>query len=158
MTNLIQRNWKNSIEHLREEVNSMFDRWMPRRRIGSDGDTWDFWSPSTISQFEPAMDLEETDKEIRVVAELPGLEKDDFSVEVTGNRLVIRGERKSEREEKGRDYFFSERNLGAFSRSIELPCEVDFNKADAQYKNGVLKIRLPKTEAAQAKRITVHVA
>lgn len=103
----------------------------------------------------PAVEMEEDDTEVRVRAELPGLEKDDFKVELTGDRLTIRGEKKNTREEKSGNIHHSEVSYGAFSRSLTLPAEVDPGKVEANYKNGVLAIRLPKTEHARAKPIEI---
>jgi len=106
----------------------------------------------------PTVDMEEDDSEIRVTAEMPGLEKEDFKVEVLGDRLIIRGEKKAEREKREAGYFYSERSYGSFSRSLQLPAEVEVEKAKAEYKNGVLKLRLPKSETAKAKQIKVSLS
>jgi HSP20 family protein len=103
------------------------------------------------------IDQEETDNEVIVQAELPGLEKDDFTIEVTGNRLVLRGEKRHETKEQRHGYSYAERSYGAFARVIALPCEVNAGKATATYKNGLLRITLPKTAQAKANRITVQV-
>jgi HSP20 family protein len=112
--------------------------------------------PAVFRNGMPALDVVDEGDQVRVTAELPGLEKDDFEVEVNGDRLCIRGERKSDREERKGEYYYSERSYGSFSRSVALPAEVDSDKAKATYKNGVLHITLPKTEAAKGRRITVE--
>jgi HSP20 family protein len=103
------------------------------------------------------IDLEETEDEVIVQAELPGLNKDDFTVEVSGNRLVLRGEKRHETEEQRQGYYYAEHSYGTFARVIALPCEVDAGKAVATYRNGLLRITLPKTAQAKAKRLSVHV-
>jgi HSP20 family protein len=80
----------------------------------------------------PVVDLEETDDNIIVTAELPGLDKDDFTVEISGERLSIRGEKKQETEEQGREYYYAERRYGAFARVVALPCEIDADKVEAR--------------------------
>jgi HSP20 family protein len=99
----------------------------------------------------PDVDVTETDKEIRVTVELPGMEEKDIDVEMSGDRLTIRGEKKEEREKIEKDYHLSERRYGFFRRSMQLPDTVDSAKVDAQMKNGVLTLVLPKTGAAKSK-------
>lgn len=103
----------------------------------------------------PRVEVENNEDEVVVRAELPGMNKDDFTTEVTGNRLTIRGERRSEREEKGKNTLYRECTYGSFTRTLPLPAEVDADKAKAAYKNGVLTVKMPKTEAARARRIRV---
>jgi len=86
------------------------------------------------------------------------LTEKDFSVELSGDRLVLKGEKKANREEKKRDYHYAECSYGSFTRSIPLPCEVDADKASARYARGVLIVTLPKTEAAKARRVKVDVS
>jgi len=103
----------------------------------------------------PSLELNATDKEVRVSAELPGLDEKDVEVLVDDGVLTIRGEKKSETEDKDRG--FSERSYGRFERRIALPFEVDEEKADASFKNGVLTVALPKSPKAEerAKRIPI---
>lgn len=106
----------------------------------------------------PSMDVTETDKEIEVTAELPGLEEKDVQINFADNVLTIRGEKKSEREEKDKDYRLVERSYGSFSRSIELPSGVDPDRIQASIAKGVLKVTVPKPAPAQVKRIDVKSA
>ncbi len=156
MANMLPARWKDSFDRLREEMDRVFDRWLPRR-IG-DRAVEDFWFPAFGSDLAPAVDIHEDEKEIVVTAELPGLKKDDFSVDLVGDRLTIRGEKKTEREEKKRGAYYCERSYGSFSRTFMLPCEVLADKAEATYKDGVLTLHLPKAETAKPKRIAVKVA
>jgi len=109
-------------------------------------------------QFQPTVDVSETDKEIRVTAEIPGLEEKDFDLTLSGNNLIIKGEKKVERETKDEQVFRRESSYGMFRRSIPLPTEVDEEKVAATYKNGILKITLAKSASAKksGKKITVH--
>lgn len=145
-----------AIDRFRSDIDRLFDRLWRRWSRWGFGEP-DF-NPLSLAADRPALNLEETEDEVQVTAELPGLDPKDFAVELMNGKLVIRGEKQSTREEKGRDSIYSERTFGAFNRSVLLPCEVDEKKVEAQYKNGVLNIRLPKTEAAKAKRIKVKVA
>lgn len=141
-----------------EAVRQSFEKWLPARReevsMPSEPTLW----PALFSMTGgPAIDVEEDDDTVRVTAELPGLSEKDFTVEVTGQRLVLRGEKKDEREEKDKAYYYAERSYGSFSRAVALPCEVEVARADANYKDGVLRVTLPKSETAKARRVRVNV-
>jgi HSP20 family protein len=92
-----------------------------------------------------------------VKAELPGMEKDNIDVTLSDNRLTIKGEKKKEEEVNKKGYYRSERSYGSFVRSLELPSEVQTDKIKAAFKNGVLEIRLPKTEQAKKKETRVKI-
>jgi HSP20 family protein len=156
MAELIPARWKHALENLREEVHHVLDRWLSRRAHASDRDA-EFWAPARLFSAGSGLDVTETDDEVVVTAELPGLDKEDFAVEVSGDRLVIRGEKKAAMEKKGHEYYYAEQSYGAFARTVALPCEVDADKASAQYKNGVLRLTLPKTEQARARRVQVKI-
>ncbi|MBN8968881.1 MAG: Hsp20/alpha crystallin family protein [Rhizobiales bacterium] len=106
----------------------------------------------------PSMDVSETDKEIEITAELPGLEEKDVQLNVADNHLTIRGEKKNLREEKDKDYRLVERSYGSFSRTIELPAGVDADAIKATISKGVLKVTVPKPAPALAKKIEVKTA
>ncbi|HVN97693.1 MAG TPA: Hsp20/alpha crystallin family protein [Syntrophorhabdaceae bacterium] len=107
--------------------------------------------------FQPKIDVVDADKEIRVSAEIPGIEEKDIDLSLTKDSLTIRGEKKEEKEEKGKDYHRMERAYGSFSRTIPLPIEVNTDKVEATYNKGVLTIVLPKTDKAvkETKRIPI---
>lgn len=105
--------------------------------------------------WSPPVDIYETDDALVMKAELPGFSKDDISIEMKENTLVIKGERKREDEVKEGSYHRTERVYGAFQRSFMLPTTVDQEKVRAAYKDGVLELHLPKVQAAQPKRIAV---
>ena len=108
----------------------------------------------------PTLDVTETDKEIVVTAEVPGLDDKDFEVTLAGDMLTIKGEKKAEHEERNGDSHYMERRFGSFSRSLRLPHEVKDEKVDAKYDKGVLTIRVPKSAEAQSavRRIEVKAA
>lgn len=142
-----------SIEQLRADVNNILDFWSsPSPALEA------IWRAAPLGDEKPSIDIEETDEEIIVTAELPGLDKDKVSVEVVGDRLALRGERKRETEERKDGYHYSERSYGAFTRTVALPSEVDAAKANGKYKDGLLRITLPKTARSKAKRIAVAAA
>ena len=97
----------------------------------------------------PAIDLDETDKEMVVTAELPGVSDKDIQVSLAGDVLTIRGEKKTETEEKKGNSTYTERRYGSFARSLRLPFEVKDEQVDAKFKDGVLTVRLPKPAEAQ---------
>ena len=106
--------------------------------------------------FSPRVDVVETNKEIKVSVELPGLEEEDIDVGLSQNVLTISGDKRQEKEEKGVSYLRAERSYGSFRRSIPLSGKVDASKADAEFKKGVLTVTLPKLVKAPArKRITI---
>jgi HSP20 family protein len=105
----------------------------------------------------PAVDVYEEKDEVVIKAEIPGLSKEDISVQVTDSTLTIKGEKKREEEVKEDDYYCCERSFGAFSRSVDLPCDVKADQVKASFKNGVLEVRMPKTEEAKKRAITVKI-
>lgn len=112
---------------------------------------------SNFGAFSPQIDISETKKEFKVSAELPGLDEDDVELSLSRNMLTISGEKKQEKEDKRENYYHVERAYGSFKRSIALSAEVEADKVEATFKNGILTVTLPKSAEAQrqAKRITV---
>ena len=105
----------------------------------------------------PTIDVAETDKEIEVHAELPGVRPEDVSISIVDDVLTIKGEKKVERETENRQWHAVERAYGAFSRSVSLPAPVDPDKARASYKDGVLSIVIPKRPEVQPRKIEIKV-
>ena len=140
--------WERDMDRMME---GFFDRrmrpWWPER-----------WPrPEPMETAAPAVDLYEEKDEIVVKAELPGMEKNDVEVNLSDHHLTIKGEKKKEEEVKEENYYRSERSYGSFLRSLELPANVRVDKVTANFKNGILEVRLPKTEEAKAKEIKVKV-
>lgn len=140
---------------LHREVNRLFDdlfRGFETSGIGR----FPSLASSKTSWGWPSVEVSETDKQVRVTAELPGLEEKDVEVLLDDDVLTLRGEKRCESEDKDRQ--FSERFYGQFERRIALGAEVEEDKVEAQFKNGVLTITMPKTERAQskAKRIAIN--
>ena len=106
----------------------------------------------------PPLDVSETEENILVKVEVPGIEPKDIDISISGDTLTIKGEKKSEKEEKGRNYHFMERSCGSFSRSVGLPTSVKFEQVKAEYKKGILEITLPKSEKSKIKKIPVKVS
>jgi HSP20 family protein len=105
----------------------------------------------------PALDIYEEKDDIVVKAELPGMDKGDIEVDISDSELTLKGEKKKEEKIEEKDYYRCERSYGAFVRSVELPRDVQADKVKASFKNGVLEVRLPKTEEAKAKEIKVKI-
>lgn len=111
----------------------------------------------TMAEWAPLVDITEDDKEYLIKAEVPEMKREDIKILVDENVLTISGERKSEKEEKGRKHHRIERAYGSFARSFTLPEDADAGRILAEYKDGVLLVRLPKTEKAKPKAIEVKV-
>ncbi len=105
----------------------------------------------------PSVDVYESDSDILIKVDMPGLNKDEIDVSIHDNVLTVKGEKKMENEVKKENYYRAERAYGSFSRSIELPSEVEADKVTAVYKNGVLDLKLGKKEEAKTKRISIDV-
>ena len=112
----------------------------------------------TVAEWLPAVDIAEDDKEYTIKVELPGVNKEDVRVSVEGGVLSITGERKAEKEEKNKKYHRIERSYGSFARSFTLPEGAAGDKVGAEFKDGVLRVHLPKDEAAKQKSIEVKVS
>ncbi len=131
------------MENIREEVQDLITR-----AFGEEG-VW------PLERLTPTLDLAETDSAVEVRMDVPGMEAKDIDIQVNGNLLTVSGERKEEHEEKGKTFHRIERRSGSFSRSVTLPCPINEAAVDAQYKNGILTIKLPKTEEAKSRKIAV---
>jgi HSP20 family protein len=147
-------------ESLRREVDRLFDEF--------DGGCWrsPFRSPffdlapfrraeATFSA--PAVDVSETDNAYEITAEMPGMDEKNVEVKVANGVLTIKGEKQEDKEEKNKDYYMRERSFGSFERNFQVPEGVETDRIEANFKNGVLSVILPKSAAAQKaeKKITV---
>ena len=146
MSTLIPWLGRSEVDRFRGEIDRMFDEFFTRSPFGRSLEEGDW---------RPAIDVSETGKEIVVHAEIPGMDPKDIDISLNGRILTIKGERKQEEEEKEKSYHRIERKYGFFSRSFELPVDVDANKVKAGYKDGVLKVSLPKTKEHSVKKIEV---
>src|SRR5215467_10772515 len=131
---------------LLERMNRLFD---------DAGRGWRSDEPAATTSWSPSVDIFETEGEIVVKSELPGMDRKDITLHLENNVLTLRGERKFEKETKEENYHRIERSYGNFSRSFSIPATVEEEKIRADYKDGVLKIVLPKKEQAKAKQIKI---
>jgi HSP20 family protein len=138
---------------LRQEMDEIFESWTKDLKLPEVA-----W-PRT--EFWPRVNISETDKEMLVTAELPGVDQKDIEVTVSGNQLLIKGEKKSEveekKDEKGRAFHRVERSFGSFQRLMSLPYEVDPEKVQASFKDGVLTLALPKPAEVQKKTKKIEI-
>jgi HSP20 family protein len=111
----------------------------------------------TVAEWAPLVDIVEDDKEYLIKAELPEVMKEDVKVTVQDEVLTVAGERKFEKEEKGKRYHRIERAYGSFTRSFTLPEDADSERVVAEFKDGVLKVHLPKSEKAKPKSVEVKI-
>lgn len=114
-------------------------------------------SMQPLEAFSPRLNISENEKELNISAELPGLERKDISIELEDNTLTISGERREEHEEKNRRWHRVEQSYGAFHRSVPLPSGVDAGAAKAEFKNGILKVTLPKLKKELDSRKTIDI-
>lgn len=142
---------RHPLSELRTDIDTIFDQFFGQ----ASGREIEPWGAFTFRSL--AVDMEETENEILVKAEMPGLEPKDFQISVNGDTLTIKGEKKAEKTEEKKNYHMIERRYGSFHRSIPLPSEVDNDKVKASYSKGILEILLPKSKQHKAKRITVNV-
>lgn len=140
------RSFGRNVSSLRSEMDNLFDRFFGESPLGRPADSW-----------LPRADLSETKDAFVVTAELPGLEAKDVKVSMSGDLLTIEGEKKKEKEEKDENFHYTERYQGSFRRSFQLSGAVKEEKVEASFKNGVLKVNLPKAEETKKKEITVKV-
>ena len=135
-------------DRIRMEMDRLWDSFLegrPVRRVEDDRE----WLPS--------VDVSETKNDLVIKAELPGLDTKDIDISMNNGYLTIKGEKKNEKEERDENYHLIERSYGSFTRSVRLPREVQSDKITASFKNGILKITLPKSEEAKKKEIKIKV-
>jgi len=136
------------MEEVSERLNRLFGTWS--RPNGKE--------TLTVADWAPMVDIQETDQEYLVKAELPEIKKEDVKVTVENGVLAIEGERKQEKEEKGKRFHRIERSYGTFLRTFAVPTDADPTKVAADFKDGILRVHLPKAEKSRPKAIEVKVA
>jgi HSP20 family protein len=131
---------------MRESMDRLFEDFFSRRPRTSGPLVW-----------QPALEVYETDHEVVVKAELPGIDPKSVGVTVTAEGLTIKGEAKAEHEDMGRNYYRRELRYGAFQRTIALPNEVKSDETKATFKQGILEVKIPKAERVRPKTVSVAV-
>lgn len=135
------------IEHLQQRMNRLLERMFPSGNGGG----------VSALTFIPSAEIEETADDVRLRLEIPGLESKDLNVEVTEESVSISGERKSETKTEEKGMMRSEFRYGKFERLIPLPAHVQNDKAQAEYKNGILTLTIPKVEGEKKKAVKINV-
>jgi HSP20 family protein len=142
----------NALFDLRNEIDVLFDRFFSGSLFGPFGG---FPEAQPLRQrfggMMPKVDVSETEREIQIVAELPGLKQEDVELSVEDDLLTLRGETSTSRDEKDKQFHLSERSYGRFERSFRLPDTVDRDRISASFENGLLTVTLPKSERSQQK-------
>lgn len=142
--------WKpfGELTNIRNEMNELLNRFLGESRPSlRRGEEW----------WQPLVDISETEDNVLVKAELPGLGPKDVNISLLGDTLTIKGEKKTEKEEKEEQYHFVERYEGTFQRTFRLPANIKRDQIDATFDKGILKISIPKTEETKAKQIEIKV-
>jgi len=142
--------WK-ELEEVEKRLSTIFGR----PAGGTNGESKEAIS---VTEWSPLVDITEDDKEYLVKAEIPEMKKEDIKINVHDDVLTVSGDRKYEKEEKGKKFHRVERAYGSFMRSFALPENADGSKINAEYKDGVLKVHLPKSEQAKKKTVEVKIA
>ena len=143
--------WRERRDPVRDDVLALrrdVDRWLEPFF----GDTRTLFPDIADFAWTPSADVRETDRELIVTAEVPGLDRDDLDLSITPQGLTIRGEKREEAETRRKDYQFVERRYGSFLRTVPLPPGLDLDRAEARVKRGVLTVKIPKTGAFSTMR------
>lgn len=138
------------LEDMSARLNRLFNQPRARRLPDEEG--------TLLADWTPAIDVQETDSEYLVKADLPEVKKEDVRVDIQDGMLSVRGERRQEKEEQGKTFHRIERAYGRFERRLAVPAEVDAQKVAAEFKDGVLNVHLPKSATAKPKTIDVKVS
>ena len=146
--NVVKWNPFRELEEMQNRLNSVFN--VPQGEKAEE--------PFLFADWAPAVDIQETNDEYLVKADLPDVKKEDIKIELVNGVLTIEGERKQEKEEKGKKLHRVERQYGQFLRRFTLPEEIDAAKIAAEFKDGVLNVKLPKSPNSKPKKIDIKVA
>jgi HSP20 family protein len=148
--NLVKWDPFRELEDVSSRLNRIFGR--PLARVGGDSEMM------SMADWTPSADISETDTEYLIKAEIPEVKKEDVKVTIQDGVLTLQGERKMEKEEKGKKFHRIERSYGSFTRSFRLPEDADESGVKAEFKDGMLNVTLPKSAKAKPKSINVTVS
>jgi len=140
-------------------------KWMPGGMLGFQNDFDRLFNSfvnipeeeTSLSTFSPSVDIEEKEKEFRIIAELPGLNKEEITINIKDNLLSISGEKKQEKKTEDENYHRTERIFGSFQRTFRLPEYADQDNIAAEYKNGILNVSIPKLEESISKNVEIKI-
>jgi HSP20 family protein len=160
--NLLPSLWKDSsVPERRETEQPFYSMQKEMNRLFDDffrGFDASPFGEENFGKFSPAVDIRENEKEMTIQVELPGMDEKDVEVLLTDNALTIKGEKKEEKEDKGKDHYHMERIFGFFQRVISLPPGIDSQNTEAKFKKGILRITLPKLEETKIKGKKIAIA
>lgn len=139
-----------------EEMERYFDRFSKHPLSLMTRPSWSGFDFPRMEEMSPSVDIFEEKGKVIIKAEVPGINKDDLDVSITENTVTISGEKKQEEKVERKDYHREERRYGSFCRRFRLPADVDADKAEASFKNGVLELCLPKMKESIQKKITIN--
>jgi HSP20 family protein len=148
--NLVRWDPFRDLEEVSTRLNRLFNQPFGRRPIEDEG--------SLLAEWAPAIDVQETEGEYLIKADLPEVKKEDVRVELQDGMICLQGERKQEKEEKGKKFHRIERAYGRFERRLALPSEVDAQNVAAEFKDGVLRVHLPKSASVKPRSVEVKVS
>jgi HSP20 family protein len=148
--NLVKWNPFRELEEVSNRLNSLFGRMPARAETGAD--------MLAVADWMPTVDISETESGYLIKAEIPEVKKEDVKVNIQDGMLTISGERHQEKEEKNKRYHRLERVYGSFSRSFRMPDDADENTVNAEFKDGMLNVTLPKSKKAETKSVSVSIA
>jgi HSP20 family protein len=148
--NLVKWNPFRELEDVSNRLNSLFGKLPVRAESGAD--------MLAVADWMPTVDISETDAGYLIKAEIPEVKKEDVKVNIQDGMLTISGERHQEKEEKNKRYHRLERAYGSFSRSFRMPDDADENTVNAEFKDGMLNVTLPKSKKAETKSVSVSIA
>lgn len=149
MSWIVRRDPFGELRSIQEDFNRVFNSTLPRLFGGDEGVLGGAWSPS--------VDIYEDENAITLEADLPGMKPGDFNLSIENYRLTLSGERKFEKENKGDNWRRVERSYGSFTRTFSLPSTVNVDEVNAEFRDGVLRVTLPKREEVKARQIQVSV-
>jgi len=151
----MKRREEDGLGSFQREKSKLFDDFFNGFGCGSALD----WGEGGLTKaaFSPKIDVSETKKEVKVSAELPGMEEEDVAVELGDDVLTIRGEKKEDREDHGKDWYRKEQTFGSFHRAIPLPSSVEADKAKARFRKGKLTVIIPKTLEESSNRRSIEI-
>lgn len=154
MSNIVRFDPFRELDRLQNEVNRLFDGYTGPQTDGRASGA--AVSPLSGRMWSPAVDIAENENELVLYAEVPGLKQADIDIELTGDTLTIRGERKFENDERKDNFLRVERSYGRFQRSFTLGVPIDADRVAASYRDGVLEIHLPKSETTKPRKVPVN--
>jgi HSP20 family protein len=140
-----------SLWSMHREVDRLFDNMFSRIGVGLPQLFGDELSGSSVATLRPNVDIRETKKEYKISVEIPGVEEKDMALELVNGELIIKGEKKHEKNEDEEGHYWIERSYGSFSRTLSLPDDAEYDKIEAGFKSGVLTITVPRKHVAKSK-------